>query len=93
LLLFLIFLKGYRLINDNFVKEIENQNHTPTKDKSYSSKQFDDLFEEILRDKQLLLFIQLVLYNFLRPIQVIRLKFEELKINEPVVKTTPPHKN
>lgn len=75
-------LKSNGMIRDNFIKDIDNQNHTPTKNKSYSSKQLEELFEEISKDEKLLLFIQFVCYNFLRPIEVVRLKFEDLIINE-----------
>lgn len=77
-------LKSNELISDNFVKDIGNQNHTPEKNKSYSNTQLNDLFKEISKDNQLLLFIQFVSYNFLRPIEVVRLKYEDLKIDESV---------
>ncbi|MGH1517508.1 hypothetical protein [Chryseobacterium sp. JK1] len=77
-------LKKNELISNNFVTDIDNQSHKPEKNKSYLNKQLDELFEEISKDKKLLLFIQFVSYNFLRPIEVTRLKYEDLKINEPV---------
>lgn len=75
-------LKRNEMIKDNFIKEIGNQSSTPKKNKSYSSDQLETLFEEISKDENLLLFIQFVSYNFLRPIEVVRLKFDDLKINE-----------
>lgn len=75
-------LKRNEMIKDNFIKEIGDQSSTPKKNKSYSSDQLETLFEEISKDENLLLFIQFVSYNFLRPIEVVRLKSDDLKINE-----------
>ncbi|MFC7347324.1 tyrosine-type recombinase/integrase [Chryseobacterium zhengzhouense] len=75
-------LKKNDLISENFLKEIDNQSSKPEKNKSYSRTQLDDLFEEVSKDSRLLLFIEFISYNILRPIEVVRLKFEDLKVNE-----------
>lgn len=75
-------LKSNEIIKNNFLNDISNQISNPKKNKSYSNKQLEILFEEISKDKKLLLFIQFVSYNFLRPIEVVRLKFEDLKVDE-----------
>lgn len=75
-------LKKNDMIKDNFLKEIDNQSSKPEKNKSYSKTQLEQLFTEISKDEKMLLFIQFVSYNILRPIEVVRLKFDDLKINE-----------
>ncbi|MBD3904497.1 tyrosine-type recombinase/integrase [Chryseobacterium sp. Ch-15] len=75
-------LKSNEIIKNNFLTDINNQISNPKKNKSYSNKQLEILFDEISKDEKILLFIQFVSYNFLRPIEVVRLKFEDLKIDE-----------
>lgn len=56
---------------------------SPKRNKSYSQGQVDLLFKEIeKKDPQLFLFVQFVSYNFLRPIEVVRLRYKDLKIAE-----------
>ncbi|HBV14870.1 phage integrase N-terminal SAM-like domain-containing protein [Chryseobacterium carnipullorum] len=53
-------LKKNDLIGGNFVRDIDNQNHKPEKNKSYSTTQIDDLFKEISKDDKLLLSIRVL---------------------------------
>lgn len=75
-------LKKNEMIPHNYLREIDNQKTDSKRHKSYSASQLEKLFEEIAKDQQMLLFIQFVSYNFLRPIEVVRLKFDDLKLND-----------
>ena len=75
-------LKKNDLISENFIKDIDNQVSKPEKNKSYSKAQLDELFNEVSKDERLFLFVQFISYNILRPIEVARLKFEDLKIHD-----------
>lgn len=68
-------LEGNELITENFVKKINVLKSTPTRNKTYSPKLQEDIYSYLKgNDKHLLLFIQFISYNFLRPIEVCRLK-------------------
>lgn len=68
-------LEDNELITENFVKKINVLKSTPTRNKTYSPKLQEDIYSYLKgNDKHLLLFIQFISYNFLRPIEVCRLK-------------------
>lgn len=68
-------LEDNELITENFVKKINVLKSTPTRNKTYSPKLQEDIYSYLKgNDKDLLLFIQFISYNFLRPIEVCRLK-------------------
>lgn len=76
-------LKENEMVLENPVKEISVEKTKSVRHKTYSEKQLDDLWVLIeKRDKQLLLFIKFVSYNFLRPIEVCRLEWKDLKLEE-----------
>ena len=62
------------IITDNFVNEISILKTTPIRNKSYTSTQ-EKKIEKIIESEPILsVFIKLISYNFLRPIEVCRLK-------------------
>ena len=69
-------------VEKNIIEDIKPQKTNPLRHKTYSDNQLEKLFELINKDRQMLLFIQFVSYNFLRPIEVVRLKFEDLKTDQ-----------
>lgn len=71
------------IITENFIKNISVTKSKPQRNKSYSSKLESDLLEYLEKnDPILLLFIQFITYNFLRPIEVCRLKVGDLNLKD-----------
>ena len=69
------------IISSNFIKKIPVLKSTPQRNKTYSKEQQKDIFEHLEKtDKTLLLFIKFISYNFLRPIEVCRLRVGDLDI-------------
>ncbi|WP_047544861.1 tyrosine-type recombinase/integrase [Psychroserpens sp. Hel_I_66] len=67
------------IIKDNFVKRINVLKSNPTRNKTYTPKQEDQLLEYLeSNDATLLLFVKFISYNFLRPIEVCRLKIGDV---------------
>lgn len=76
-------LKDNEMISENYISSIKNAKAKPKKNKSYSDEQLAILMENIERnDPKLALFINFVSYNLLRPVEVVRLKWNDLKLNE-----------
>ena len=76
-------LEDNELITENFVKKISVLKSTPTRNKTYTPKLQEDIYDYLEKnDKHLLLFIQFISYNFLRPIEVCRLKVEDIDIKD-----------
>ncbi|WP_417558804.1 tyrosine-type recombinase/integrase [Mesoflavibacter zeaxanthinifaciens] len=69
------------VLKENFVKEINVLKSTPERNKTYTPTQQKDIYEYMrLNDEILYLFVQFVSYNFLRPIEVCRLKVGDLDL-------------
>lgn len=76
-------LEDNEIITENFVKKINVLKSTPTRNKTYSPKLQEDIYNYLKEnDEHLLLFIQFISYNFLRPIEVCRLKVEDVDIKD-----------
>lgn len=74
------------IISDNFIKKINVLKSTPERNKTYTIEQEGDIFENLKKnDALLLLFIQFISYNHLRPIEVVRLKIKDININERLI--------
>lgn len=74
------------IIDTNFVKKISVLNSTPKRNKTYTSKQEEDIIEYLKEhDKLCLLFIQFISYNHLRPIEVARLKIKDIDIKDKLI--------
>lgn len=65
----------------NYVKSISILKSTPERNKTYSVKQEGDILKYLqVNDPILLLYTQFIIYNLLRPIEVNRLKIDDLDI-------------
>jgi integrase len=71
------------IISDNFVRKTSVLKSKPTRNKTYTSSQQKEIFDYMAKnDPLLLLYVKFVSYNFLRPIEVCRLKIGDININE-----------
>ena len=71
------------IIPDNFVKKINVLKSNPERNKTYSSKQEVDIFNYLKsNDELMLLFIQFISYNHLRPVEVIRLQIKDVNVKD-----------
>ena len=69
------------LIKENFIKSINVLKSAPERNKTYSTTQELDILKFVEEnDPILLLFIQFITYNFLRPVEVCRLKVGDLDL-------------
>jgi integrase len=69
------------IIDKNYIKNINTLKSNPKRNKTYSEKQHQDIFEYLEeKDPTLLLFIKFVSYNFLRPIEVCRLRVKDIDL-------------
>lgn len=69
------------IIEKNFIKNINQLKSNPQRNKTYSLKQQEDIFEFLkVQDPILLLYIKFISYNFLRPIEVCRLKVKDVDV-------------
>ncbi len=76
-------LEDNEIIQENFVKKISVLKSIPKRNKTYTPKLQGDIYDYLEKnDKHLLLFIQFISYNFLRPIEVCRLKVEDIDIKD-----------
>jgi integrase len=76
-------LEDNEFIEDNFVRKINILKSKPKRNKTFTPKQLKDLYNYVEeKDQQLLLFIKFVSYNFLRPIEVGRLRIEDIDIKD-----------
>lgn len=74
-------LEEHELVNVNFVKKIKVYKANPKRNKSYTNTQQHDIFDYLeTEDPLLLLFIKFVSFNLLRPIEVCRLRIEDINI-------------
>ncbi len=70
------------LMKENFVKNINVLKSTPERNKTYSNTQEIDILKYVQEnDPILLLFIQFITFNFLRPVEVCRLKIGDLDLD------------
>ena len=71
------------VIPSNFVSKLKILKATPKRNKSYSEIKLERIYEFLAEnDPNLLLFIKFVSYNFLRPIEVCRLRVEDINLRE-----------
>ena len=74
-------LEDNEIVSSNFIKHIKVHKTQATRNKTYTKIQKDTIFEYLeTNDSLLLLFIKFVSYNFLRPIEVCRLKVGDLDL-------------
>jgi integrase len=76
-------LEDNEIVKDNFVKKISVLKSTPTRNKTYTPKQEKLIYEYLEKqDPHLLLFIKFITFGFLRPIEVCRLKVEDIDVED-----------
>lgn len=76
-------LEDNEIIPRNFIHNIKKLKTNPKRNKTYALNTVDGLYEFLkVNDPQLLFFIKMVSYNFLRPIEVCRLKVGDINIKE-----------
>lgn len=69
------------LMKENFIKSINVLKSAPERNKTYSNNQEVDILKYVEEnDPILLLFIQFITFNFLRPVEVCRLKIGDLDL-------------
>lgn len=74
-------LEGNDIIIDNFISKIPILKSIPTRNKTYTQTVQEQIFTYLKeKDSQLLLFILFISYNFLRPVEVCRLRIEDIDI-------------
>ncbi|WP_410477202.1 tyrosine-type recombinase/integrase [Maribacter sp. Hel_I_7] len=74
-------LENNEIIESNYVKNINKLRAIPTRHKSYSPQLLEKIdFYLIENEKVLRLFIQFLCFNFLRPIEVCRLKIKDIDL-------------
>lgn len=74
-------LEDNELIDRNFVKTIPLMKSQPKRNATYDDALSDKIFKYLeVNDPTLLLFIKLVSYNFLRPVEVVRLKCGDVNL-------------
>ncbi|WP_282053355.1 tyrosine-type recombinase/integrase [Maribacter luteus] len=67
------------ILDQNFVKKIPQLKSNPERNKTYSQDIQEEIFEYLeVNDPILLLYIKFISYNFLRPIEVCRLKVKDI---------------
>jgi integrase len=71
------------IIKENFVKKIKVLKAIPERNKTYTLDQQLSLFKHLREnDSILLLFVKFISYNFLRPIEVCRLKVKDIDLEQ-----------
>lgn len=79
-------LKNNELIANNHIKTIPVLKSKPERNKTYSLKTQEGIFNYLEKqDPHLLLFIKFVSYTFIRPIEVCRLRIKDININSKTV--------
>jgi len=80
--MFLKELEDNEIINDNFVGKINVLPTNPERNKTYTVDQEIEINKLAQKDKIMMLFIQFISYNYLRPVEVVRLKIKNLNIKD-----------
>jgi len=76
-------LENNEFIEENFVAKTQQFKSIPERNKTFSDTIQQDIFDYLeLNDEMLLLFIQFLSYNFLRPVEVCRLKVKDIDLVE-----------
>ena len=71
------------IIPANFIKKIPVLKSRPNRNKTYTNDQVEAIYTYLeKKDPNLLLFIKFVSYNFLRPVEVCRLRVGDINLNE-----------
>ena len=81
--LFTILENKLNLIDRNFIKDISNEKTKAKTDRTFTKTELKNIVEWLkYTDPYLLLYIKFVAYNFLRPVEVNRLKVKDINLEE-----------
>jgi integrase len=70
-------------VKDNFVRKIAVLKSVPKRNKTYSPKQEKEIYLHLKKDDpHLLLFVKFISYSILRPIEICRLKIEDVDVQD-----------
>ena len=76
-------LEDNEIIDNNFVRKIPVIKSVPKRNKTYSPKQEKDIYNYLeQQDPHLLLFIKFISYSILRPIEICRLRVEDVDLED-----------
>ena len=76
-------LENNEFIPHNFITKINVLKTTPERNKTFTDSIQEDIYQFLEeKDSTLLLFIKFISYNFLRPVEVCRLKVKDIDIKE-----------
>lgn len=76
-------LEDNEIVKDNFVRKISVLKSVPKRNKTYTPKQEKELFDYMGKvDPHLLLFVKFISYSILRPIEICRLKIEDIDVDD-----------
>lgn len=79
-------LEENEIISFNNIKNIKVLKSVPKRNKTFSEKTENDIFKYLEKaDPILLLYIKFVSYNFLRPVEVSRLKVSDFNLNDKTI--------
>ncbi|MEN8123457.1 MAG: site-specific integrase [Bacteroidota bacterium] len=79
-------LEENEVISVNFVKKIKVLKSIPVRNKTYTLQKQEEIFTYLKKeDPILLLFIKFVAYNFLRPIEVCRLRIKDIDLENKII--------
>ena len=74
-------LEDNEIVSENFIKKINVLVAKPERNKTYTPEMQKDIYDFLeINDPILLLFIKFVSYNFLRPVEVCRLKIKDIDL-------------
>lgn len=79
-------LKQNEIVGENYFFDIKPLKANPTRNKSYSETQLDGIISHLeANDPYLLSYIKLFSFNFLRPVELCRLKCSDIDLSEGVL--------
>lgn len=80
-------LEDNEIIEKNFIKTIKSLKTKPQRHKTYTDKEQEQIFKHLEKnDPILLLYIKFIAYNFLRPLEVCRLRIKDINLDERTLK-------
>jgi integrase len=76
-------LEDNEFIKENFIKKVSVLKSVPKRNKTYTPKLQKDIYSYLEKeDPHLLLFIKFISYNYLRPVEVCRLRIKDIDITD-----------
>lgn len=74
------------IVKSNIIKQIPVLKSIPKRNKTYTQEKQEEIFEYLEKeDRNLLLFIKFISYNFLRPIEVCRLQIGDIDLKNKTI--------